>query len=183
MADILIHRCTLRVIRHGGWNWGPHPGRLAQDAVRILPELLAKKLSELLPEEEEQQIATPIRIRLSMRMSELSGGVLSAPSPGAPQVGTPPSSTLEERMEAALRAAFGLVRSSPQSLHARKPEHSAVENIEAVISHDQSPESGALAGLLLAWHEQGVLERRLAALPWEQLETWHRRLRFDPAMV
>lgn len=172
----------LRVIRRGGWNWGPNPGRLAQDAVRILPELLAKKLAELLSGEEDRQIAAPIRIRLSLRMSELSGGTPSAPSSAAPQAKTPPFSTLDERMESALRVALGLPQSPPQSPPAPARQHAAIENL-AAFSHHQSPESGALSRLLLAWYEQGVLERRLAALPQEQLETWHRQLRFDPARV
>jgi hypothetical protein len=150
---------------------------VAQDAVRVLPELLAKKLSALLPDDDELQIAAPVRIRLSLKMSELSDAAASVSSPDPAQSGTPFSSTLDDRIETALRAALGLVQSPPPGRQASRPEHSIVDNLDVASFDDRSSEASALDRLLLAWHEQGVLERRLAVLSSQQLEIWHRRLR------
>lgn len=176
MAEILIHRCTLRVVRRGGWSWGPDPRSIAQEAVRILPQLLAKKLSELLPDEEEdREMAAPLRLRLSVRMSELVGGPAAqawSSAPGATGIPRP----LEQKMEAALRSALGLERAPRADMAARPSDRGAPVKFAEKPSARMPREGGALARLVLAWHAHGVLERRLAELPAEQVEAWHDRL-------
>jgi hypothetical protein len=177
MPDILIHRCTLRVVRRAGWNWGADPGRVAQDAARVLPELLAAKLSTLLHDDEELQIAAPVRISLALKMSELSAAASSMSSSNPARNGIPLSSALDRKIETALRAALGLFESLPPVQQASQPDHSALNSLHTASIDDRPPATQALARLLLAWREQGVLDRRLAALSSQQLEMWHRRLR------
>jgi len=179
MADSLIHRCTLRVVRRGGWSWGPDPKRFIEEVIRAFPALLARKLSELLPEGEDREFAAPVRIRLAVRISdfldERSTECWVRPSGDAPSM-----ASLDDRVESALRGAFGLNRESP-------PGAERVERFSRpALKTEEGPQrnvgkGGALHRLLLAWRKQGVLERRLAALSTGEVETWHGALRRDAA--
>jgi hypothetical protein len=180
VANVLIHRCTLRVVRCAGWNWGPDPRRLAQEAVRALPELLAKKLSELLPDDDDREIVAPVRIRLPVRMSELAADS-AAQTHGAAPPGARASASLDQRMDAALRAALALDQFPPPPLQPQASDRGATTRFDEVSSNNQSREIGALPRLLLAWRMHGVLGRRLAALPFEVIEGWHDRIWNDRA--
>ena len=70
-ADILIHRCTLRIARRGGWSWGADPRGLLKAAMQRLPELIAARLGELWPAHDGRQIAAPLRLGVSLRLDEL----------------------------------------------------------------------------------------------------------------
>lgn len=172
MADVVIHRCTLRVIRRSGWSWGADPKRVAEGAVRALPELLARKLSELFADDAEREIAAPVRVRLPIRMSELLGDS-SVSVPRISPSGTRAMASLEQRMDASLRAALGLgpapAAASPPIGRAR----SAVGNMLETPSAGAAQTGGALQRLLSAWTAQGVLARQLAALSYEQIRSWH----------
>ena len=180
MPDVTIHRCTLRVVRRGGWSWGPDPRGFAQHAARVLPELLEKALAGMFPgvsgEDEDREIAAPVRIRIPVRMSELA---MDAASQHPARPGTTASTSLNQRVESALRAALGLSSepsTPPQPNGASSPVPSRFAEEPPL---NRSTEGEALPRLLLAWHEHGVLERRLAMLPLEQIETWHGRLWSD----
>lgn len=176
VADILIHRCTLRVVRRGGWSWGPNPKRLVQEVVRSLPVLLAQKLAELLASSKDAEFAAPLRVRLRLRMDELIGESAAsrvADVPSSPQV----SPALEQRMEFALRAALGL----PVSSHSAEPDakkKSEPTSRLATKKPQQIPcQGGALERLLLTWQAEGNLVRRLALLPQGEIELWHAALK------
>ncbi|GDY49623.1 hypothetical protein SVIO_002460 [Streptomyces violaceusniger] len=47
-GDITVHRCTVTVVRRGGWSWGPDPHGLVRRVVDSLPELLADHFAERL---------------------------------------------------------------------------------------------------------------------------------------
>jgi hypothetical protein len=178
VADILIHRCMLRVVRRGGWSWGPDPKRLVQEVVRILPVLLAQKLAELLASREDAEFAAPLQVRLRLGMTELIGestaGRVSDAAPG-PQV----SSALERRVEFALRAALGLP-APPQSEEPKTKKSSKLNSRLATKTSQQIPgHGGALERLLLTWHGEGSLLRRLAMLPLSEIELWHAALRAE----
>ena len=178
MADILIHRCTLRVVRRGGWSWGPDPKHLVQEIVRILPVLLAQKLAELLASHEDADFAAPLRVLLRLRMSELIGESTASrvsDAPRSPQV----SSSLEQRVEFALRAALGLP-APPQSAEPGTKKSSKLISRLATRTSQQIPrQGGALERLLLTWHVEGSLLRRLALLPLSEIELWHAALKAD----
>ncbi|MFE9006504.1 hypothetical protein ACFYOY_30925 [Streptomyces sp. NPDC007875] len=47
-GEITVHRCTVTVVRRGGWSWGPEPRGLVRQVVEALPELLADHFAERL---------------------------------------------------------------------------------------------------------------------------------------
>jgi len=178
VADILIHRCTLRVVRRGGWSWGPDPKRLVQEVVRILPVLLAQKLAELLASSADADFAAPLRVRLRLGMNELiaesTASRVSDASP-SPQV----SPAFEQRVEFALRAALGLP-APPQSAEPETKKSAKLDSRLAPKTSQQIPrQGGALERLLLTWHAEGNLPRRLALLPPSEIELWHAALQAE----
>src|SRR5437868_698106 len=103
MANITIHRCKLHIVRRGGWSWGPEPRKLLQSAVNALPELIARELAGLWPDDAEVEIAAPIRIRVPLSMSELLAAATMSYSDEATH---PPSprDALSVRIAHAIRA-------------------------------------------------------------------------------
>jgi hypothetical protein len=178
MPDVLIHRCMLRVIRRGGWSWGAHPKRVAEQAVAMLPELLAKRLAELMPEDEEWEYSAPVCVRVRIRMSELMGTTAGQVSHGqTSRAGT--ATSLEERLDAAIRAAFGVPREMAATVTADRRLGAADSDISGDGGRVAGLEGGALCRLLLHWREHGVMERRLAVLDPGQAEVWHEYLRTE----
>ncbi|GAA1140998.1 MULTISPECIES: hypothetical protein [Streptomyces violaceusniger group] len=47
-GEITVRRCTVTVVRRGGWSWGPEPRGLVRHVVEALPELLANHFAERL---------------------------------------------------------------------------------------------------------------------------------------
>jgi hypothetical protein len=145
---------------------------MAQEAVRLLPELLARKLPQLLPDDEDREISAPIRIRLPVRMSELTGDT-TAQIGGAAPAGARSSAPLDQRVESALRVALGLHAAAPAAGPPAGPAADTPAKLSDPIHQKISRESGALARLLLAWHEQKSLEHCLRALPPREIQDWH----------
>src|SRR5690349_16740226 len=71
MVDININRCTLRIVRHDGWCWGPEPQQILRGALQALPRLLAIELSKYWTEDFDQEIASPVKINVPIRWEEL----------------------------------------------------------------------------------------------------------------
>jgi hypothetical protein len=176
MADVLIHRCTLRVVRRGGWSWGPDPKRFLEDVIRAFPALLARKLTELLPADADREVAAPVRIRVPIRMSDLVPEGF-AESRLEPSGSMRRSVNLEERLESALRAAFDLGSDAP----AQEPRTDRFGRVGSKFREEPSQRrphpGGALQRLLFEWHEAGRLESRLALISPEEIELWHHALR------
>jgi hypothetical protein len=45
-GGITVRRCVVRVVRRGGWSWGPEPHDLARLVVNALPDLLAERFGD-----------------------------------------------------------------------------------------------------------------------------------------
>ncbi len=174
MSDVLIHRCTLRVVRRGGWSWGPDPKRFLDQVMRTFPALLAKKLGAFLGDEVDREIAAPIRIRIPVRlgdfMPEVSGTSL-------PRSGRGETVSLDARIESALYSAFG--REQPRSEQIQPRERFPTSPVIP-----QLPGPGGLVGvrgalwrLLSKWLSEETLESRLSEFSAPELETWHEALR------
>jgi hypothetical protein len=74
-GEITVHRCAVRVVRRGGWSWGPDPRGLVQRVLDALPDLLAAEFDEYLTGDgPDLEITEPVR--LSVRLSAPGGGGL-----------------------------------------------------------------------------------------------------------
>ena len=79
-ADIVVRRCTVQVVRHGGWSWGPQPRHLMDQVLAALPGLIAERLANLVPEgaSENVEITEPVRIAASLSLADLLSGRFGA---------------------------------------------------------------------------------------------------------
>ena len=74
-ADIVVRRCAVRVVRHGGWSWGPQPQRLVDQVLAALPSLIAARLGDLAPDgAPDVEITEPVRIVVSLTLADLLAG-------------------------------------------------------------------------------------------------------------
>jgi hypothetical protein len=74
-GEITVHRCAVRVVRRGGWSWGPDPRGLVQRVLDALPDLLAAEFGEhLTGDGPDLEITEPVR--LSVRLAARGGGGL-----------------------------------------------------------------------------------------------------------
>lgn len=177
MADVFIHRCTLRIVRRGGRNWGPAPRRLVEEVLRLLPVLLARQLETLLPDsDEDQQIAAPVRLQLSVPASALTAEISRIPQAPTAIDSEVRHKVLEAKLESAVRRAFGLPTETGKSGLSLRREEKIVSGRERETRKCRE-QCSALHRLLLSWQEQGSLERRLHELPLDTIETWYHSLR------
>ena len=171
MPEIVIHRCQLRVVRRGGWSWGEDPKGMIRGIVGKLPALLAERLGALFAEEDAREYAAPVRLRLPVRLSELSVGMASELGINRPATDPRLEAAFGERLDAALRAALALGSEAA-------PEPDLTSRVTRTRARgEESAASGAPAGrelpsLLLDWARDGALEQRLAALSDEQIAVW-----------
>ena len=172
MTDVTINRCTLRIVRHGGWSWGPEPRRLLQSAIRALPDLLAPELSKLWTDDVDREIAAPVSITIFLQMHDLLAAADAASIHGAPRT---PSviEAISKQIGRAARAAFASQQISSESESATQPVHSAQPEMEIPR---ESSFSNSVLQVLLSWQEAGTLSLRLADFALSALEAWHTRL-------
>ena len=175
MAAILIHRCSVRVVRRHGWSWGEDPQRLVRAIVRDLPALLAERLAALLHEEDNRELIAPIRLRIPVRIGELSGRVTAVAEAPRGEVWQP-SASFGRQLDASLRAAFelGTERVQERSLSGGSAQRARAD--AAASSGAGTAAAGALQRLLLGWAMTGVLPERLAGLTATQIGLWHQVL-------
>jgi hypothetical protein len=176
MTDVFIHRCTLRVVRRGGWNWGPNPRLLVDRMVREMPALLAKVLVNVLPDEGDLEIAAPVRVSIPMRSAEL--GLLSEDPGGSSGISQNPFPTsLTVRMENALRDALAIhsaafAQPSDVSEKTGEKSESRIEESRARRTRAQR-----LERILMRLREQGELPQWLKNCSLQELEVMQLTLR------
>ncbi|WP_369035241.1 hypothetical protein [Streptomyces adonidis] len=62
-GEIEVHRCTMTVVRRGGWSWGPDPRALVREVVDALPEVLEEHFAEhLVGEGPDVEITEPVTV-------------------------------------------------------------------------------------------------------------------------
>ncbi|MER6140624.1 hypothetical protein ABT174_11245 [Streptomyces sparsogenes] len=82
-GDITVRRCTVTVVRRGGWSWGPDPRGLVRQVVDALPELLADHFAERLAGDgPDVEITEPLTVTVRQGRPGGSG----RPSGGGPPV-------------------------------------------------------------------------------------------------
>jgi hypothetical protein len=172
MPDVIIRRCTLRVVRRGGWSWGEDPYGFARAAVRALETLLARHLAEVWRDEPAEEILTNLKLTLCVRAVDLPGMLALDRAPDDPQ-----ARSLHERFRAALALALNPSAARPaaqsetrvtQALPSPSPPGASAPPPEA-------PE--ALWSLLIAWQRRGVLEAVLESLESGAIATFLATLR------
>ncbi|MDX3225182.1 hypothetical protein [Streptomyces sp. ME19-01-6] len=64
-GDITVHRCTVTVVRRGGWSWGPEPRDLIRQVVDALPALLEDHFAERLSADgPDVEITEPLTVTI-----------------------------------------------------------------------------------------------------------------------
>lgn len=178
MADVLIHHCTLRVVRRGGWSWGAEPRRLLDAVVRAFPRLLERRLTGLLPADADAELSAPVRLTLKLRLDEaLALAASGGADDGLASDLAPDLAQLEARLEAALKShpfVSQLVADAPAPADA-----AASPRRRFTLGEQTSPtvsRRGPLLDLLLRWRGRGELDVRLAGFTLDALEVWHSAL-------
>jgi hypothetical protein len=164
MADVVIERCIVRVVRHGGWRWGSEPQRVIDAVTRVVPALVARHLAELWPEEVEGEIAAPQKVSLTLTLAELLS--LIEPLPGSDAIGIVEQSLAEAAVTLADKVQ--LARCVPG---ARAPAAS-----EVARTHTPPSWGGTVLRVLLGWRAQGQLRGLLDAFTVGALESWAREV-------
>jgi hypothetical protein len=164
MPDLLIHRCRVRVLRRGGWSWGPVPRALLDQVLRWLPGMLAARFQVPTGEEGDVEMQEPLRINIPVKLD--AQGRLHFRDPvtlvsSGPQVTTP------------------LLQGPPHAPSAPtlpvKP-HAAVQgshSADAAATEMPAQAGSALVRLLQAWRGRGCLGQMLRHLSSSTLANWH----------
>ena len=168
-ADILIHRCTLRIARRGGWSWGADPRGLLEAAMQRLPELIAARLGELWPAQDERQIAAPLRMRVSLRLDELLA--LTGDAAGDAHAPAMLAGNLAQRIDKmvqdlVLREAGTAAVDQPTIAPANEAAAAELPDVQIVTA-------GSVLAVLLGWQRQGALQTQLLSFSPASLASWH----------
>jgi hypothetical protein len=168
MVDITIHRCTLRIVRHGGWGWGPEPRKLLQAAIKALPELLEAELGKLWPDDLELNFAAPVSLRIPLRLGELVAATHQEEGFNS-TTRSPEAQALGQRIAVAAKRAFV----SEQSASVSQSEMGSPAKVERAIALPLQREPGsAVFEVLRSWCEAGVLRQRLSGFSVTALAAW-----------
>jgi hypothetical protein len=161
-SDIVVHRCLVRVVRHGGWSWGLQPQRLVDQVLAALPALIAEQLAGLAPDSgsEDVEITEPVRITVSLPLADLLSGQFDA----LQQVAMASESLPE------LAAVSGAVLQRAPAPPHRTPF------AERTPHRDACAKPTTLAEFASRLYESGELGPFLALLPIRTLEAWYESL-------
>jgi hypothetical protein len=81
-GGITVHRCVVRVVRRGGWSWGPDPHDLVRQAVNALPDLLAERFAEHLDGDgPDVEITEPVSLTIRLRSPGPLANLVIEPTP------------------------------------------------------------------------------------------------------
>lgn len=162
---VVVHRCTVRVVRHGGWSWGADPSGLVDRITGLLPQIIAEHLDGIDPEAAHLGLDQPVRIVVPLRAGELlsagragSGTRVARPAAAAVPATSAPAPAAPIAAPATPTPSFPAAPGDPEPPFAEPPAGAALLRFLVDVAN-----RGELAGLL-------------ALLPLATLEAWHRVL-------
>jgi hypothetical protein len=173
VTEVVVRRCRLRIVRTGGWSWGPDPDALLRRAIGTLPELLGERLEALVARAGlEGEVAEPVRLAVPVTLAELRAG--DPETLGA---------KLDEPLAAAVLHAAAAVAPEPVA-----GEATAASQRDGARSPPGSDEVASGRPLtrwpleqLAAWSRAGVLEALLRGWPEPVLRAWAEAVGAAPA--
>ncbi|HYQ66539.1 hypothetical protein [Actinophytocola sp.] len=140
-GEVVVRRCVVRVIRRGGWSWGPDPHGLVRRALDALPDLLAAEFDGIVSGDgPDVEITEPVR--LTVRLSRRGGGATATglvpeptgvrvdPAPVAAPPATPAMSTVDDTLPGAVPAA------TPAALFTELAERGELRALLALLPDD-----------------------------------------------
>jgi hypothetical protein len=135
---ITVHRCVVRVIRRGGWSWGPDPQRLVQQAMNALPDLLADHFAEQLAGDgPDVEITEPVILNVQLRqLSELAKGFATAEvvlPPATDRMAEPAADPAPDTEEPPLPASTPQDVATPATLFAELAERGELDSLLALL--------------------------------------------------
>ena len=168
MIEITIQHCRLHVVRRGGWSWGASRKTLAERAVQVLPELIARRIGELTDSQGDIEITSPLRIDVSLSRMQFSDALSGFTAAGGD------TSTLtqlvESRVDAAIQRSVLPALWQAQANVSRR-EAPALANDER--RHVDTADRRSLMDLLIRWRQQRELGALLQRLSTRTLILWH----------
>jgi hypothetical protein len=133
---ITVHRCVVRVVRRGGWSWGPDPQSLVRRVVDALPDLLAEQFAEhLAADGPDLEITEPVRVTVRLGQTSRGGApevLLTRLETAAEPVDVEPSGLADE--PAVARTSAGTV--TPEALFAALAERDELAALLALLPDD-----------------------------------------------
>ncbi len=173
--DVVIRCATIRVVRRGGWSWGPDVQALVNSVRRSLPELLAG-IIERNPMQPgaDMEITAPLKVAIRLRLAELQRLAASSSADD-------PHDAHRTIVEAIARAGrmedFGRFNAPPAEGATETSATSSVGNDEDSL-HEASAgttpvaSARALLDMLRQWRRNGALAQRCSTLPLALLRQW-----------
>jgi hypothetical protein len=167
VTDIQVRNCTVRVVRQGGWSWGPDPRGLLDEVLAAVPVLIADALAAAVPDGADAVVHEPVRVNLPLRLADLAA-LARAGRPGAGEPGRDPGGLPSALAQAVEEALTGRDIAGPA------PAASDQSRSRAGPARQPRPPGPGTLRLLLAWERDGLLAGLLERLPEPVLAAWHK---------